>query len=96
MYQVLTSVGLKVQLPIVIRVDNIGAIFMSENVAVSQRTKHVDCRLKFVQEFVFDGFIKIIFVRTGDNDADLFTKNLGGDLFKHHAEKMMVKKGIEE
>ena len=48
-YQLMESVDLKVKLPIVIRVDNIGAIFMSENVAVSQRTKHVDCRFKFVQ-----------------------------------------------
>ena len=58
--QVLKSVNLNVQLPIVIRVDNIGAIFVSENIAVSQRTKHVDCKLKFVQEFVFEGFIKIV------------------------------------
>ena len=42
-YQVLESVGIKVKLPIVVRVDNIGAIFMSNNVAISQRTKHVDC-----------------------------------------------------
>lgn len=95
-YQVLKTVNLNVQLPIVIRIDNIGAIFMSENVAVSQRTKHVDCKLKFVQEFVFEGFIKIIFVRSRDNDGNLFTKNLGGKLFKCHAEKMVVKKGSEE
>ena len=56
-YQVMKSLGLKAKMPIIIRVDNIGAIFMSNNVAVSQRTKHVDCRFKFVQEFVFDGFI---------------------------------------
>ena len=64
--------------------------------AVSQRTKHVDCRYKFVQEFVFDGFIRIIFVKSGENDADLFTKNLGGVLYKRHAEKMIVEKGDEE
>ena len=94
-YQLMTSVGLKVKLPIIIRVDNIGAIFMSGNVSVSQRTKHVDCKLKFVQEFVFDGFIKIIFVKTGDNDADLFTKNLGGELHHCHARKLIVEKGKE-
>ena len=56
-YQVMKSLGLKTKMPIIIRVDNIGAIFMSNNVVVSQRAKHVDCRFKFVQEFVFDGFI---------------------------------------
>ena len=39
----LKSAGLNVKLPVAIRVDNIGAIFMNENVEVSQRTKHVDC-----------------------------------------------------
>ena len=96
MCQVLRSTGLNAQLPIVIRVDNIGAIFMAENVAVSQRTKHVDCRLRFVQEFVFDDFIKIVFVKTGDNDSDLFTKNLGGELCERHSNKMVIKKGKEE
>ena len=62
-YQVLQSMGVKVKLPIVVRVDNIGAIFMAENVAVSQRTKHVDVRYRFVQEFVMDGFLKIIYFR---------------------------------
>ena len=69
-YQVLKSMGIEVKLPIVIRVDNIGAIFMSENVAVSPRTKHVDVCYHFVREFVQDGFMKVIFVKTTDNDAD--------------------------
>ena len=52
--------------------------------------------MKFVQEFVFEGFVKIIFVKTGDNDGDSFAKNLGGTLHEHHAGKMVVEKGSEE
>ena len=81
------------KLPITVRVDNIGAIFMSENVAVSNRTKHVDVRYCFVQEFVMDGFLKIIFVKTVDNDADIFTKNVSGELYKKHSGKMLTYKG---
>ena len=55
----------------------------------------VDCKLKFVQECVLYGFIKIVFVKTGDNDADLFTKNLGGELHHCHARKLIVEKGKE-
>ena len=95
-YQVLLSMGVRVETPIVVRVDNIGAIFMAENVAVSQRTKHIDVRYRFVQEFVMDGFLKIIFVRTAENDADIFTKNLSGDLHEKHREKMVVMKGCED
>ena len=66
---------------------------MSENVSVSTRTKHVDIRYRFVQEFVLDGFLKIIFVRTKMNDADIFTNNLGGDLYYCHSRKMITEKG---
>jgi len=51
--QVLLSIGIDVAWPVIVRMDNIGAIFMVENVSTSPRTKHVD---------IEDGFIKIIFV----------------------------------
>jgi len=92
-YQVLISLNFMVKLPIIVNVDNLGAIFMSENVSVSTRTKHVDIRYRFVQEFVLDGFLKIIFVRTKMNDADIFTKNLGEDLYNCHSRKMITEKG---
>jgi hypothetical protein len=53
--------GIKVKLRIIVRVDNIGAIFMTENVSASSQTKHVDVKYHFVREYVEDGFIKIIF-----------------------------------
>jgi hypothetical protein len=45
-----------------------------------------------VREYVQDGFICILFVRTKDNDADIFTKNLSGDLRRHHASKIVGEK----
>jgi hypothetical protein len=71
--QILISMGIPVKLPIIVRVDNVGAIFMSENVSTSSRTKHVDTRYHFVREFVEEGFVKIIFVRSEDNISDPFT-----------------------
>ena len=43
-YQLLLSIGIQVRLPIVVRVDNVGAIFMSENTSTSGQTKHIDIR----------------------------------------------------
>ena len=37
---------------------------MSENVSATSRTKHVDTRYHFVREFVEDGIIKVVFVKT--------------------------------
>jgi len=79
-YQLLTSIGIKVKLPITIRVDNVGAIFMAENNSTNGRTKHIDIRYRFVNEYVDDKFVEIVFVGTKENVADLFTKNTTGSV----------------
>jgi len=73
-YMILTSLGLKVKTPIVVRVDNVGAIFNSENISTTSRSKHVDIRYRFVNEFL----------KTEDNLSDGFTKNISGDIYENH------------
>ena len=87
--QLLESMHIRVQLPITVRVDNIGAIWMSQNVNTSSRTKHVDIRTKYVNEYCEDGVLKIIFVKSVDNDSDIMTKNLGADLHSKHSNKLI-------
>jgi hypothetical protein len=82
--------GIKVKLPIIVRVDNICAIFMTENVSTSSRTKHVDVKYHFVREYVEDGFIKIIFVRSEQNVADGFKKYVTGDIYDAHTVDYMA------
>jgi predicted site-specific integrase-resolvase len=50
----------------------------SENLATTSRTRHVDVRYHYVREYVEDGFVKIVLVRSEDNLADEFTKNDSG------------------
>ena len=88
-YQLLKCFGVEVKLPIIVRVDNVGAIFMSENVSSGSRTKHVDIRYHFVREYIEEGFVKIIFVRTKENVADVFTKNVNGDIYDELTKKMI-------
>jgi hypothetical protein len=73
---VLRSLGIEIDLPITIYCDNVGAIFMTENASATSRTKHVDARYHYVREFVEDGFIRIIFVKSENNKSDWFTKNV--------------------
>ena len=88
MLMVLNSTSLEVKLPNIVRVDNVGAIFMSENATTSNRTKHVDTRYRFVNEFVEDRFIEIIFVKTKENVTDIFRENTSGEIRNHHHNKM--------
>jgi hypothetical protein len=90
--QVLISMGIPVKLPVIVRVDNAGAIFMSENVSTSSRTKQVDTRYHFVREFVEAEFVKIIFVRSEDNISDPFTKNSPGNIYEEHTAKFVAQK----
>ncbi len=106
-YQIMQSMGLKIKTPIIVRVDNVGAMFMAENVTTSQRTRHVDIRYNFVREFVEDGFLKIVFVKTDENKSDGFTKNVSGEIYEKHAKDHIIdknrllhtdqiRKGVEE
>ena len=90
--QVLISMGLEVRLPIVCRVDNVGAIFMAKNTSTSQRAKHLDLRYRFLTEFIEEGFIKIIFVKTTENISDTFTKNVSSTIYEAHTKNYITDK----
>ena len=45
-----------------------------------------------MNEFVEEGIFKIVFVKSADNDRDILTKNLGGDLHWKHWINMIGEK----
>jgi hypothetical protein len=53
-----------------VRTDNIGAMFMAENTMSGVRTRHIDTRYHFIREHVEYGFIKVVVVKTNENDSD--------------------------
>lgn len=84
------SMGIKIEYPIKIRCDNVGAIFISNNYTTGLRTKHIDTRAHFIREFIEDEIITVEFIRSGENDADIFTKNTSEELFIKHSNKFMA------
>ena len=79
----------RLSLPMTLRMDNTGAIYIANNQTTGPRTKHIDIRRHFVREFVQDGTIKTIFVPTDDNEADMNTKNQPEDFYIKHRDKNM-------
>jgi hypothetical protein len=77
-----------IELPMTLRMDNTGAIYLANNQTTGQRTKHIDIRAHHVQNLITDGVIKTKFVRTDDNTADIFTKNTSETLFVKHSDKL--------
>ena len=72
--QLLQTKNITVELPITVHMDNVGAILLSNNRNTGDRIKHIDIRTAFVKEYQEDGKIIIKFVKSEDNEADIFTK----------------------
>ena len=62
--------------------DNRPAIFSMGNESSKSRTKHMDVRLKFCGEVLKQGLLKIKYVPTAANIADIFTKPLPSPRFR--------------
>ena len=86
---ILEFMNIKVEHPIIVNVDNIGAIYLAQNAATGNRTKHIDTRYHFVREYIEQGILKVVFVRSAENDADIFTKNLPTYPYLKHQSKVM-------
>ena len=87
--QLLQTMNIEVELPIALYVDNVGAIWLSNNRTTSDRTKHIDIRTSFVKEYQVDGNIIIKFVKSEDNEANTFTKNTTNVIFQNHEKKIV-------
>ena len=88
--QLLMTRNIEVELPITVHVDNVGAIWLSNNRTTSDRKKHIDIRTAFVKEYQEDGKIFIKFVKSEDNEADIFTKNTTNVIFQKPPEEVSL------
>lgn len=82
---IMQSLGLVLDYPIIIHCDNVGALYMAKN-NESRRTKYLDTQYHFVREYVEDGVVKIIFVHSEDNRVDPYTKNVSEPIYKKNVE----------
>ena len=88
--QVLESMGIQVLKPIIVHIDNVGAIFVAETPSATKHTRHIDARYHFVREYIIDGTIKIIFVSSNENKADLLTKNVISEIYEKHIDDFII------
>lgn len=67
--------------PTVLRCDNTAAIALAQSDSTSQRSKHINVRFHFIRQAVREGTIKLDWVSTHQQPADVFTKPLGPQSF---------------
>ena len=94
--QVLITLGVPVETPVECFVDNMGAIFMAENPSSQGHTRHIDMRWHYVKD-LNGKLIVIKFVKSGENKADGFTKNVSGEIYERHEPALLIeKKEVED
>jgi Reverse transcriptase (RNA-dependent DNA polymerase)/Zinc knuckle len=83
--KVVESIGIKVKMPMTLKVDNKGAKDFINSWSVGGRTRHIDVRYLFLREAKEKNLVKIEWISSKINPSDLFTKNLNNELFKRHS-----------
>jgi hypothetical protein len=93
-YRVVTSMGLQVELPMVVEVDNSGARDLANSWSVGGRTRHVDVRLNFLRELKEEGMVALVHIPGDSNEADIFTKNVDASSLHRHSIQLCGDDGL--
>ena len=70
--------------------DNQSAIALATNLVYHTHTKHIEVAFHFIQEKVVNRDVKIIYISTLNEVADIFTKCLTSSWFQFLKDKLMV------
>lgn len=71
--------------------DNTGTIQVSKDPAQHWKLKHIDTKYHFIRDNVQDGKVRIKYINTADNLADLFTKLVGNTILQHTRQGLGLK-----
>ena len=90
--RLMTDLGNRMSLPTIINEDNQGAIQLSRNPKIHNRTKHIDVSYHFVRERVTSNEIVVEYCPTQDMVADVMTKGLPRVTFQKFRNLLGVQK----
>jgi hypothetical protein len=85
------ELGLHTQTGSIVYGDNQSTLAVSENGVKGERTKHVDVKYHFVTETVERGAVKLRWIPTTQQQADLFTKALAAPSFELLRKQLMTR-----
>ena len=77
--QLLMEVDIKTSVPAKLWCDNQFVMHIASNPVFHERTKHIEIDYHFIREKIQLGLISIVYVETGEQLGDIFTKPLSKD-----------------
>ena len=69
--------------------DNQGAIQLANNPLSSSNSKHIDVRHHFLREMVSEKKIRVVYLKSADQHADMMTKALPAGSFIYHRNALL-------
>jgi hypothetical protein len=86
----LDDFGVKSPEPALLHCDNESSIKIARNPVFHSKTKHITVHYHFTREKLESGEIRLTYIPTGEQVADLFTKPLGRPLFEKFRTNLQV------
>ena len=83
------EMGIQLNEPTVLYVDNTSAIALLKNAKSCVRTRHIERRYLKLRELVDAGHIQLKYINTTDNHADVLTKALPCADFERHKDAVL-------
>ena len=77
--------------PVILYCDNTSAINIFKNLVMHAKTKHIAIKYHYVRELVEDKEVKMEYIHTKEQIADIFTKPLPKDAYEYLRGKLGVK-----
>jgi hypothetical protein len=84
MKNVLELLRFRVKLPMVLEMDNQGAVYLANNWSIGGRTRHIDVQSVFLREMKEASVLVTKWIAGAVNEADIVTKNLDGPVFQQY------------
>lgn len=89
--RLLSEIGISFKDPILLKVDNQGAMKLAMNPVYHNRTKHIDIKYHHVREVIRRGEVMLEYCPTGEMVADILTKNLPRPKHRYFVNLMNMK-----
>jgi hypothetical protein len=90
MKQTLEDLQIRYDDPIAINCDNTSAIRTSKNPVIHSKAKHIPIKYHFLIYHVTQKVVKIVYVDTKEQIADIFTKSLPRSTFENFRKKLGI------
>ena len=87
-WRILACLGLTVEFPMILEVDNKGAVDLCNNWSVGGRTRHISVKQYFLRDLKEAGISRIIHKAGELAASDIFTKSTPKDIFERHGSKL--------